>query len=1215
MCIIVHRAQEVSDWSVNIVRRHRRHNLAITRMTKKRESSATTVSSLQEPSDIFTLSDDQSVTFWGSVDSINIAKSAIEQRLYSIKNIANHLNILATVGSYVIKVYSSAINASVKHDDSCLVKIFAELRSTFPPSGVCLVKKYLTCCLSCCSNFPNSLRRMLIQTLAARSLQPSTALVLTSKVGIVLMIDWLKELLALSNDVSTHIVGLLLLFLDQKGAINRQVSDSAIHSLIEFSVISELKPPGILWKELWNNVGVNPSTNGKKQALSLLQYSIAIYQLNSSKGFDQTKSAQMATSIPTGRKKGAGFVQSKMSLRLHDICKNIHCPELFPLVIICHSGHDIISTSAVLHLLASSAHHSITAGISYFNSQRPTAVWTAVLKACVECLKLVGSAAIANKVSQHKVLTILNQVLSSNPFEREFKLKCTAKQSIAIIAAEIKMLKSVSKSSTDSLVQDYTDEKGVRAETDDAIEFLTQESMFVETIQSKCFALVMDILLKGRQREISTRTMAVIASILQSSCCGADPVAIMSCLETDLPQDINDFVINLIRSRCIHEDSFLEIASEVMEKSESAEHFLLSQEYVQLTKLSSLCQHSTATVGYKDADAIGLSLLNKLALLVKAQKSSIIDDSYGDGLLHNRKLQVILLALSVLTVNTNAHGNIIDAYRNKANYLLDSFLEKLEDLRIDILRGSKSAALHCTIWLLLLSQMCKNCSSRLSNDSDSMLLTDIVVDKMTYMIYPDLLINSYIMPAAVAFAMHLRDPQRLLFESIGYLQDVVFNLEVTLIVDFVHYAHLIATTVIEISKIVREVARARVIAVDDKYRDESKLCSLLPPDEIISGSRMDVGISLSSYSLKVAPVQPGNELDVDYMSAAYLQERVDEAVINDLEDSINSEKSFLGCFLPLFSEMLISNDIAESIRIGALRTINAFIKSSKTVLMNHIDIVETMITHPAGLWNDVSCKYHYNLQTEALLVWVETFNLTVMGLITPVRAILNCLQSFMTSKVSLRDNTTIERDGDPENDKGCNNLYDFAIAILQGMHCLITNNKLKDPTEYAVAISVPFAFDATGCDRRCKAIQEESRIILRGLFLNYPKLLTRTLYQLCLTPQTSRRSCTTESAAPNTEIIDLLQCTIGEKDRLRVVDEIIKIVQNEEFLIHKLNEIDRALTEESIRCNNTFAAAALQYLDVTSESRKAICDAAALGVLDTLEPLISKRLNARLNSS
>lgn len=1186
-------------------------------MTKKRASSATAVSSLHESSDIFDLSDDQSVTFWGSVDSINMAKSAIEQRLFSIKNIANHLNILATVGSYVIKVYSSAINASVKHDDSCLHKIFAELRSTFPPSGECLVKKYLTCCISCCHNFPIFLRRVLIQTLAARSLQPSTAIVLTSKVGIVLMIDWLKELLALPNDVSTHIVGLLLLFLNQKGAINRQISDSGIHSLIEFCVVNELKSPEILWRKLWNNVGVNPSTFGKKQALTLLQYSIAIYQSNSIRSFDQTKleQEQMVTSIPKNSTKGTEFVQSKMSLRLHDICKNIHCPELFPLVIICHSGHDLIFTSAVLHLLASSAHRSITVGTSQFNSQRPTAIWTAVLKACVECLKLVGSSAIANKASQHKVLTILNQVLNSNPFIREFKLKCTAKQSIAIIAAELKMLKNASKSSTVSLVQDYTDEKGVTAETDDAIEFLTQELMFVETIQSKCFVLVMDVLLKGRQREILTRTMAVIASILQSCCCGADPVAIMSCLESDLPQDINDLIINLMRSRCIHEDSFLEIASEIIEKSESAEHFLLSQEYAQLTKLSSLCQHSAATVGCKDAYAIGLSLLNKLASLVKAQTSSIINDSNRDGLLHNRKLQVILLALSVLPVDTNAHGNIIDAYRNKANYLLNSFLKKLEDLRIDILSGSKDAALHCTIWLLFLSQMCRNCFSRLSNDSDSMFLTNKVVDKMTYMIYPDLLINSYIMPAAVAFAMHLRDPQRLLFESIGHLQDVVFNLEVTMIVEFVHYAHLIATTVIENSKIVREVARARVVAADDKYRDESKLCSLLPPDDIMSGSWIDVGISLSSYSLKVAPVQEGNESDVDYMSAAYLQERVDEAVINDLEDSINSEKSFLGCFLPLFSEILISNDLAESMRIGALRTINAYIKSSKTVLMNHIDLVETMITHPAGLWNDVSCKYHYNLQTEALLVWIETFDLTVMGLITPVRAILNCLKSFMKSKVSLRDDTSIDRDGDPENDKGGNKLYDFAIAILQGMHYLITNNKLKDPAEYVVAISIPFAFDATGCDRRCKAIQEESRIILRGLFLNYPKMLTQTLYQLCLTPQTSRRCCTTEIAAPNTEMSDLLQCTIGEKDRLRVVDEIIKVVRNEEFLIHKLNEIDRALTEESIRCNNTFAAAALQYLDVTSESREAIRDAAALGVLDTLEPLISKRLNARLSSS
>jgi hypothetical protein len=314
----------------------------------------------------------------------------------------------------------------------------------------------------------------------------------------------------------------------------------------------------------------------------------------------------------------------------------------------------------------------------------------------------------------------------------------------------------------------------------------------------------------------------------------------------------------------------------------------------------------------------------------------------------------------------------------------------------------------------------------------------------------------------------------------------------------------------------------------------------------------------------------------------------------------------------MFTEILVSEDLAESIRIGALRTLNAYMKCSKTVLVHHINLLEIIITLPVRVSNDVSCKYHYDLQIEAMLVWIETYNVTVMELVTPVRAIINCLESFMTSH-TLRGDISSTVVGDLANDNVSQKILDFAVVILQGMHCLITDNKLRDPAEYAVAISIPFAFEATGCSSTCKAIQEESRSILRGLFLQYPKIFTRTIYQLCLTPQSSASSNSANATAPVSQISDLLQHKIGEKDRLRIVGGIIKIAKSEEDLICKLNEIDRALTEESIRCNNIFASAALLYLQVTTESRKAIIDAVELGVLDTLDPLISKQLKARIS--
>ena len=54
----------------------------------------------------------------------------------------------------------------------------------------------------------------------------------------------------------------------------------------------------------------------------------------------------------------------------------MHCPEIFPLILICNSEKDAIINAAALQILAKYAHKSISRWITITNSQLPTAIWT-----------------------------------------------------------------------------------------------------------------------------------------------------------------------------------------------------------------------------------------------------------------------------------------------------------------------------------------------------------------------------------------------------------------------------------------------------------------------------------------------------------------------------------------------------------------------------------------------------------------------------------------------------------------------------------------------------------------------------------------------------------------------------------------------------------------------------------------------------------------------
>ena len=1166
-------------------------------MQRKRSlpHSATEALPIDYSDSFFNLSANESDAFWNLENSITLAEVAIGKRVRTSGGIASYWTELSRIEQFVIKVYSSSIKTPTAQRSKLLDSIFKDLDDYNASSDIIDLKiaHYLACCISCCSNFSSGTRSSLLKTLAKRHLLPTTKVISQVKGGISLFVDWLRVFNGLSKGGSDYVADVIRELLKFQLNVARPPIEGALQSLIEQSTEFRMNCTSVLWRELWLNVNTRPSAPCKKQALALLQYAIItrpdlISCPKVIKNCLLTNAAKLINS-------------TEHSLRAVQLVSNsqdntMYCTELLPLMVICYAENDLTIMSAALHLLVNSAHTSITRWTLKLKSQAPTATWNSVLQTIVECFRTVSRATASSKGPEYKILLALKQIIDSNPFRRQFEDKCTAKESIAIIRAELNEL-------------EFNQEKNTaegQYQSKNAIEFLTHEMSFVNTLQRNVHQSVLAVLLKGSIRGIAARNMTVIDSILQTTCCGVDPGVIMKHLE-GFHKDISDKIRLLVCNRSTHERGFLEIASSALNSMrrnleiDSSQHILKCPDYHQLLRLSAIFVGGNTKA---DVAKIVQSLLERLRYLLTSNFSIATSSEEGSGHQENfDSIVTILLSLSVLPMDCN--GNLGRTIRQHVSSLYDHFLNAIIDLKKQVLDKFADAAMYCTAWLLFLAQAKKMTATLLFSEnkvSEPDLFSERSLKQLRTLIYPDLLTDSCVMPSAILFAMQLRDPQHLLFECIGHLQDCAFGDEETDVGSIIHYSNLIATVILENYKIVRDIARAKVYSsVADQSIDRLGYEGIMEPSAILSASAIDSN-NASSHSIVVdAKSTEDDAVMIDYMNAANLQEQANQVETDDLEKSVSARDSFLACFLPLFTKLVSAHELPEAVRLGALRTLSAYMKCSSNIFLDHIQVLEEFIIQcPIDIFgNRLS-----HLRIESTLVWIENFTVTPLTLTIPVRSLLDYFEAIemSTTTVDLRvDSVTSISDEINLTDQK------FLITLLHCMHSLLKERKLRDEAECVVAMGLPLAFSSS---EETETLQKESIKILQDVFVNHPHLFTRTLYQLSIPLQSSKTAVSNQSVSES--VSNLVERRLNQSAKLLLIKTIVQIAQNEEELKTKIDDADRALTDEVIRCNNSFALAALQYLKMTTESANAIKEADELGILNTLDPAISKQLRKRV---
>jgi len=620
----------------------------------------------------------------------------------------------------------------------------------------------------------------------------------------------------------------------------------------------------------------------------------------------------------------------------------LHCPELLPLAIICHTERDHTMSAAALQLYASSANLSIKRWNLISKSQIPASIWTSVMTAIMTCLQAVSATMDVGKAAQYKILTVLSEVLESNPFQRNFTAECTERQSIEIVKAEIMELQIIDRK---DLHDSYSMEKSEtfnNSEAQAAIEFLAQELSFLKALQC-VLPPVLKVLNQGRLRGLAARTVNRIEHVLQNPCFGLDPCDTLSYIDY-LPEELSAMVLRVIQNRCLHEQAFLEIAYSTIENAKqessitSGQHILKSIGYGHLQKLSSLLRKAYIDTGDMNESKIINFLITKLCAFPNLnnlfQSGGSLDETVtlGTAIIATSTqkkmddiltVETILLCLSVLLVNYDGE---VTQLKEPCQAILASLL----GLKEMVMQKCRGCALYFSICLLLLTQAIPSASGQKHNIKNcTSFFSPHQIVTLTNLIFPDMLVDSCVMPVSIALAMRLKDPQRLLFESIGYLQDSTFCLEQSSTESIVHYANLITTVLTENSKMIQNSARENTSEDNNSPIPSSSVCkeqedllgsSSSLKNKNIRGGNSSVkgshGNDNSNYSNEGGlTVYDDDGAATNYMRSADLEEQISKKMKDDLEYSVTSSDSFLACFVPLFKQLVTADHLPEAVRV------------------------------------------------------------------------------------------------------------------------------------------------------------------------------------------------------------------------------------------------------------------------------------------------------------
>jgi hypothetical protein len=377
---------------------------------------------------------------------------------------------------------------------------------------------------------------------------------------------------------------------------------------------------------------------------------------------------------------------------------------------------------------------------------------------------------------------------------------------------------------------------------------------------------------------------------------------------------------------------------------------------------------------------------------------------------------------------------------------------------------SSSSAIRLALWLLLIARMFDLDAHyrREEGESRTCALPESTIELLIDTIYPSILVNPVVMPASIVLAVRLSNSQQLLFESIGALQDDVFSSPMTLPEEgdacgesdlsvtqqVVHYASLIACVIRENANLLRTTIREQATCTLSATKDTSTPTANSALGVIVDEGCEEVGV------------------DVDYMAKPNVEEQITHLQQEALRESVESDDSFLACFVPLFIGMAEDVSLPECVRSAALHTLQEYMQCSYNIHRRCSAMIELLIIEGSASKGsatvselvDASDSSHlsWNLRADAVLVWMETFTTSASTVSTPVLGLLNALRALYDR---------CDDNGDAESSFTWRGVLGFVKCTMHCMSRLVRQRKVRQQTEYIAAIAMPLALRSTSNNR------------------------------------------------------------------------------------------------------------------------------------------------------